>query len=134
LDREKQIEIWLKQAEHDLEMAVKNYGMGGYDVCAFLCQQAVEKFLKALYLKEKQKDFPRTHFIDELGLALGLPADIMDLVYELTADYLESRYPDVTIGAPFENYNVHNTQKKLEAAQKICAFIKENLALSKETE
>jgi HEPN domain-containing protein len=36
LNRTKQIGIWLRQAEHDLKMAGKNYEIEGYDVCAFI--------------------------------------------------------------------------------------------------
>jgi HEPN domain-containing protein len=38
---------WLQQALHDLAMAEKNISIGGYDVSAFLAQQAVEKLMKA---------------------------------------------------------------------------------------
>lgn len=36
---------WLKQALHDLDMAGKNVGIGGYDTAAFLAHQSVEKLL-----------------------------------------------------------------------------------------
>ncbi|MFA4905491.1 MAG: HEPN domain-containing protein [Candidatus Margulisiibacteriota bacterium] len=38
---------WIRQADHDLKMAKSILEDGGYDICAFLCQQAVEKYLKA---------------------------------------------------------------------------------------
>jgi HEPN domain-containing protein len=44
------INDWTKQAEHDFAMAQKIIDEGGYDTCAFLCQQAVEKYLKALFI------------------------------------------------------------------------------------
>jgi len=39
---------WYSQALHDMNIAEKNIAVGGYDTSAFLCQQAVEKLLKAV--------------------------------------------------------------------------------------
>lgn len=46
-----QLEWWVKQAEHDLGAAKTNRASGLHDVCALMCQQAVEKLLKALWMK-----------------------------------------------------------------------------------
>lgn len=46
---------WLKQALHDLEMAEKNIGIGGYDVSAFLAHQSVEKLLKSVFAIKGRK-------------------------------------------------------------------------------
>jgi len=40
---------WLTQAHHDLDAAKKNQVIELYDVALVLCQQALEKALKALY-------------------------------------------------------------------------------------
>jgi HEPN domain-containing protein len=66
---------WLKQALHDLDMAGKNVGLGGYDTAAFLAHQSVEKLLKALFAAQG-RPAPRMHFIDELAEQLDLPAAV----------------------------------------------------------
>lgn len=57
---------WLK-AESDLADARRTIagGEGPYDTACFHCQQAVEKYLKAL-LALHGKDIPKTHDIEEL--------------------------------------------------------------------
>ena len=57
----------VKQALHDLENAKKNLGMEIYDVCLVLCQQAVEKMLKALWIKKTGNESPpRIHSLRKL--------------------------------------------------------------------
>jgi HEPN domain-containing protein len=114
---------WLKQALHDLDMAEKNIGIEGYDVAAFLSHQAVEKILKSLYVRDGRK-IPKTHFIDELAEGLNLSEEILNHVYELTADYTLSRYPDVSDTVPFEQYTKAITQEKVYAAKEIFRLLR----------
>jgi HEPN domain-containing protein len=109
---------WFKQARHDLEMAQKNIGIGGYDVAAFLAHQSVEKLLKSLHMLERTK-VPKTHFIDELAEPLNLSEEILNHVYELTADYTLSRYPDVSDAVPYEHYTKAIAEEKVHAAKEI---------------
>ena len=109
---------WLKQALHDLDMAEKNITIEGYDVTAFLTHQALEKLLKALFILRGQK-VPRIHYIDELARMLNLSEEVISYIYELTADYTISRYPDVTNSVPYEHYNQRIASQKVKSAQKV---------------
>lgn len=115
---------WFKQANHDLLMAEKNITIGGFDVAAFLAQQAVEKLLKSIFALEG-KEIPKIHFIDDLSRQLGLSKEIMEDVLDLTADYTFSRYPDVADHVPFEAYNEEIAQEKVEKAKRIFERLKE---------
>lgn len=90
---------WLKQALHDLEMAGRNVGIGGYDAAAFLAHQSVERLLKAL-LAAQGRAVPKMHFTDELAGQLDLPPEVQVHIDGLTADYMLSRYPDVSDQVP----------------------------------
>ena len=46
----KEVEEWWKQALKDLDSAEKNLNIEEFYLTAFLCQQSVEKALKALYI------------------------------------------------------------------------------------
>ncbi|MFH0887075.1 MAG: HEPN domain-containing protein [bacterium] len=118
---------WIKQADHDLELARRNMEIEGYDVCAFLCQQAVEKYFKALYLQKFKSPPPKTHYLDELGKKVKCPSDILDLAKELSGDYMISRYPDVASAAPFEEYSREDAEEKIASAEQIIAWIKGNM-------
>ncbi len=109
---------WLKQALHDLEMAEKNITIEGYDITAFLSHQAVEKLLKVLFILQGEK-IPRIHYIDELARMLNLSEEVISYIYELTADYTISRYPDVTESVPYEQYDQKIASQKVESARKV---------------
>lgn len=124
LEMKEEISKWIRQAEHDLEMANHIFKDGGYDTCAFLCQQAVEKYIKAYFIFLLQRAAPKTHYLDELGKELNCPQDIMDLLKDLSADYMIARYPDVTVKAPFEEYSADDAQKKINMAATIIEWVK----------
>ena len=50
---------------------------------------------------------------------LNLSEEVILYIYELTADYTISRYPDVTESVPYEQYDQHITLKKVESAKKV---------------
>ena len=55
------VEYWLDIAEYDLETARAMQSGGRYLYTVFMCQQALEKLLKAIYLTQKSEEAPRTH-------------------------------------------------------------------------
>jgi len=109
---------WLKQAKHDLEMAEKNIGIGGFDTASFLSHQAVEKLLKAIIIFEG-KPVPKSHYLDELARMLGQSDEIEDDLNELAADYMISRYPDVSNNVPYEEYDRGIAVEKAAAARRV---------------
>ena len=91
-------EEWITKAEGDLQVADSQ--MQGQhpvvDVVCFLCQQSVERYLKA-WLTEQSVAFPRTHDLEALGRLCqpSLPdiaTHMHDLRY-LTAFGTDVRYP-----------------------------------------
>ncbi len=109
---------WYRQARHDLEMAEKNIPIGGYDVAAFLCQQSVEKLLKAILVLETG-NMPRAHYLDELSNLLGIEGEIRADILDLAADYTFTRYPDVSANVPFEEYDREIASDKVERCKSI---------------
>jgi len=109
---------WYRQARHDLEMAEKNIPIGGYDVAAFLCQQSVEKFLKAILILETG-NMPKTHYLDELSNLLGIEGEVRADILDLTADYTFARYPDVSAQVPYEEYDREIAAEKVGRCKRI---------------
>ena len=56
----KEVRNWFAQALKDLETAERNIDIGEYYASAFFAHQAVEKALKALYIR---KESPLPHHI-----------------------------------------------------------------------
>jgi|SRR3989338_5156852 len=89
-----EIKRWWRKAKDDLDKARILFKNKKYDGAAFFCQQSVEKGLKALYLKEKNR-IKRVHDLVELGKDSNLPQNLIEYCKELTLAYIYSRYPDV---------------------------------------
>ena len=113
----KVISQWWKQANRDLLTANNCIASGDYYASVFFSEQAIEKGLKALYIKVFDDAPPRTHHIDKLASLVNAPLDIMDATYELSEDYMLSRYPDVSVSYPL-NYTMKEIQKSNLSEQK----------------
>lgn len=58
IDREADVREWLAYARADQQAANALFEAGLYSACAFHCQQAVEKLLKAAIVAETGKRLP----------------------------------------------------------------------------
>lgn len=93
---------WIQKADHDLGTAilVKNHNPEYRDTIAFHCQQAVEKYLKAVLIK-LNISFSKTHDLVFLLELINENENIEKLLFEKALelqDYeVEIRYPDETI-------------------------------------
>lgn len=89
------IEEWIKISEYDLKTAEAMLETGRYLYVAFMCQQGIEKILKAIYCQKKNELPPRTHNLLYLVDVLELNVTDSDkaLLSLLNQFYLETRYP-----------------------------------------
>ncbi len=91
-------EEWIAKAEGDLRVADSQMQGANpvFDVVCFLCQQAVEKYLKA-WLTEQSTTFPRTHDLEALArLCLASIPELANSMHDLrylTTFAVEVRYP-----------------------------------------
>lgn len=90
-----EVKSWWKMAREDFKSAKICFKNKQYSVCIFLCQQSVEKGLKALQLK-KVGEVRKIHDLVELGNLVDAPIELMNKFKELTLAYVYTRYPDVT--------------------------------------
>ena len=92
---------WIEKADADLEVArrIAAEAAGNFrirEIVGFHCQQAAEKYLKAL-LTRRQIEFPKTHDIKTLLHLAGAPvADSLSGAKWLTPFGVEIRYPGDT--------------------------------------
>ncbi len=112
---------WMEKAEHDLNTAKINFRENVFDAAAFFCQQAVEKALKALYIKRFRKLF-KTHDLYFLGKKVEVPKHLLDICDEISSFYIETRYPDTY--AKFEKTSV---QEAIRKSEKVLKWAKEKL-------
>ena len=119
------IEIWWKQAERDLKSSKNSLNSKDYYVSALLSQQAVEKALKCLYLKEKG-ELLRIHDVVKLAREVNAPLEIVKKCAEINPVYVEVRYPEGN-ELPADKINKNEAEKILEMAGEVLIWIKKQL-------
>lgn len=92
---EEKVEHWLDIAEYDLETAAAMQNSGRYLYTVFMCQQALEKLLKAIYIKQRGEEAPYTHnllYLVDL-LDLSPQTEYLQTMAALNTYYIQGRYP-----------------------------------------
>lgn len=120
-----EVERLIKQAERDLENARKTLDIEAYELAAFVCQQAVEKHLKAAWMVRKREAPPHTHSLTELGDGLGAPAEVRRHLVYLNPDYTTARYPDAANGVPYEIYDRATAEAKVAAGEEAFRWLRQ---------
>lgn len=99
---ERQIEYWRNLAFSDIKTAEILIEKGRFLHGLFFCHLAIEKALKAHYVRYNQKLAPKTHnliyLVDNTDLSLGEPQ--MKFLGILLKYQLEGRYPENEIDSP----------------------------------
>jgi len=88
---------WLERSRYDLETAKAMLDSRRYLYVAYMCQQAVEKLLKAMIVRLGKQSVP-VHNLNRLAELAAVLKDLtrehVDLLSELTAYNIEARYGD----------------------------------------
>lgn len=123
-------EKWLNVAESDLETAEFCFGGKRYLWSLFMCQQAIEKALKSLYIDIYEEIPPKKHDLIELAEMVNLlkecPEETKDLFRRLTRYYIKTRYPE-HIEDLSKNADGHTTEALLNRTKEVFKWIKEKL-------
>jgi len=94
---DKYVSHWLERSNYDLETAKAMLDAGRCLYVAYMCQQAIEKLLKAIIAQHGKENLPihNLNRLAELAELRGeLAAEQVDLLAELTAYNIEARYGD----------------------------------------
>lgn len=119
-----EIKRWKTQANADIRSARNCFRSKDYYLSAFMCQQAVEKFLKALYLK-KYGELRKIHDLAYFARKLNLSEDLVAKCEELTKAYVETRYPDLGSGdIPAKKFSKEDAKNFLKIASEVLKCIK----------
>lgn len=100
MSREGNPQEWLQSAESDHRAAKHLLESGDYEPCAFHCQQAVEKLLKAIIVEQTGGRPEHTHDLNALLekiTGLEMDEDIEQIVSDIDGYYIGSRYPLDTV-------------------------------------
>ncbi|MBU1195539.1 MAG: HEPN domain-containing protein [Proteobacteria bacterium] len=96
MDQKAIIEFWASEAEESFHVADHLFEKKDYSYALFFGHLAVEKILKAVFVKNKNEAVPRSHNL--LRLAKEANIEITEeqehTLIRITAFNLETRYPD----------------------------------------
>ncbi len=88
---------WVERSQYDLDTAKIMLDTGRYLYVAYMCQQAVEKILKALIAQLGKENFP-IHNLNRLAeiatISNELTSEQFNFLAELTPYHIEARYGD----------------------------------------
>lgn len=121
-------EMWWKQSLKDLDSAKKNLDIEEFYLVAFLCQQSVEKGLKALYIEKRHEMPPQNHSLIFLSNESGLPLKFNTFLRTINKEFVVSRYPDAAYGVPYELYDRKMVSKMLSDSKEVIEWIKSQIS------
>lgn len=127
---EKSIKVWVEIAEEDLDTAICCFENKKLLWSVVMCQQAIEKILKALYVKNFTEIPEKTHNLVKLAQDTGIINDSNDEITvffnKLILYYFGSRYPEKRARLQKEcNYEfVHGIMNK---TKEVFQWVKEKL-------
>ena len=125
----KEVEVWWKQAERDVRSAEKNITIEEYALVVFLCQQAVEKGLKAYFLQVKKQSPGLTHSLIYLASEADVPEKFFKFLRRLTPEFVTTRYPDAAYGSPNDLYDKEIAEDHLQQTKEVIAWLKSKILL-----
>ncbi len=123
----KEVRDWWLQAQRDLESAHKNLSIEEYHLTAFLCQQSVEKALKAVHIHKLKRSPGATHSLVFLGRETGIPEEYHNGLRRLSPDFVMTRDPDAAQALPHELYDEGIATERLDIARKIVEWASREL-------
>lgn len=125
-DMKEEVKRWLKLAKDDLKSAQVNLKNKQYYVCAFLCQQSVEKALKSLLIKKTGK-LIKIHDLLILGNKVDLPEHLLEKCDKLNGVYLDARYGDLGGNLPSKKFKKKNSSEFLNTAKEVLKWSERNI-------
>jgi HEPN domain-containing protein len=94
---DKIVEHWVERSKYDLDTAKAMLDTGRYLYVSYMCQQAIEKILKAIIAQQGKENFP-IHNLNRLAeislIDSELNSDQFNFLAELTPYNIEARYGD----------------------------------------
>ncbi len=97
MEKQDYIEYWIKTSEDDLSSMESNFQTGKYDWALFIGHLALEKILKAMWVKNNESNIPtKTHNLLKISEEAKLEFQEEDILFlnRVTNFHLETRYPD----------------------------------------
>ena len=95
-DIDKTVSYWAEGARYDMGTAEDILSTGRYPYALFMAHMALEKALKALFVKRTHRHAPRTHSLTMLARLIRseVPRDMLEKLASYAGFHVQTRYPD----------------------------------------
>lgn len=123
----REVQAWWTEAESEIVGARHLLESQDYHLCAFFCQQSVEKAMKAVWIHRQRELAPKTHDLVELSQPLDTPDELRRCLRNLTPLFVTTRYPDAANGNPSLIYDEEIAQAALSDAEKVLDWCRTQL-------
>lgn len=122
------MKAWIESSDEDMQVALDLFNNKRYSHCLFFCQLALEKLLKALYIKT-QNTYPLpTHDLVKIARKANLKfsRETIDYLAEITTFNIEARY-DIFKGKLYKKATKEFTKKYIDITEAIRSDLKKKL-------
>ena len=124
---------WMRQAEADLTHAEHSLSSADYDWSCFSAQQAAEKAVKALFLRNGMDAWGHTvsALLGSLPARFPVSPDLMDCAKMLDKHYIPTRYPNgFDSGAPTDLYTRKEAEDAIARSRRLIDFCRDQIGRS----
>jgi len=92
----KKTELWIKQADYDIDTALFMIKGGRYFYSVFMSHLSIEKALKGLYFEKLNTIPPKTHNLIALLQKINIapPEDTGKFIVKINTASVDTRYPE----------------------------------------
>jgi HEPN domain-containing protein len=125
-----EVKVWWEQARADLKTAEASLNADRFYASVFFCQQAVEKALKAYFLKRQrdpQSSEMFSHSLIHLAKVCRLPERFHSFLRDLTSEYVNTRYPSAAEEPPEVLYDRKIALATLKSAKQVVEWINKRM-------
>ena len=130
MNKSEKIKYWVEISDYDLETAKAMFKTKRYLYVGFMCHQAVEKILKALFSKSKNATPPYIHNLIRLSEQSGILTELnksqLSLLDSLQPLNIQARYPSYKEKI-YKMLNRKNTTNLLKDTTEFIQWIKKKL-------
>jgi len=123
------VKVWLDRVDYDLEAAQAMYKAGRYLYVVFMCQQAIEKNIKAI-LALQGKEIKPIHHLSKLAELAGILQEFEEqtlvLIESLSGYYLNARYKE-TISALTKAIGKNEAKDYLAKSQQVVTWLTQKM-------
>lgn len=128
-DVDKAVKFWLMSSKDNFETAAAMLKSKRYNFTMFMCRQAVEALLKAVFIMQRNERPEYIHKLPKLVELIGIniPKSIDEKILKIDAHYIKARYKEDRFNAKI--YNKKNASMLLKDTEDIIVWFTKKLKL-----